>query len=103
MANHSRAKHRPATGSPSTRRRLSVYDGRLRLGDFIWNEATQQALAWNAARQFVGQFGSYQAASRAIGRATVTARQAAEARLRLDDPNPPFVTGLPQHFFLRRG
>jgi hypothetical protein len=102
MANHSRANHRPAAGSPSTRRRFSVYDGRRRLGDFIWNEATRQALAWDASRRLVGRFGSYQAAARAISRAAVTARKAVEARRRLDDPTTPFTSGLPKHF-LRRG
>jgi hypothetical protein len=67
MANHSRAKRLPATGSPSTRRRFSVYDGQVWLGDFIWNEATAEALAWNASRRFVGRFGSFQAAARASG------------------------------------
>lgn len=98
MANHSRAKHRPATGSPSTRQRFSVYDGRLWLGDFIWNEATCEALAWNASRRFVGRFGSFQTAARAIGQTAITARRVAEARRRLDDPRPAFQSGLPEHF-----
>jgi hypothetical protein len=85
----------------STRRDYSVYDGRVLLGTFVWNERTQQALAWNAARRFVGRFGSFKAAARAIGRAAITERQAAEARRRLADPHPPFATGLPEHFLGR--
>jgi hypothetical protein len=81
---------------------LAVCDGTTALGAIIWNERTRLALAWTASRKFVGRFGSYQAAARAISRTAVTARQEAEARRRLDDPNPPFVTGLPAHF-LRRG
>jgi hypothetical protein len=69
MANRSGAKHLPAAGSPSTRRAYAVYDGRMRLGTFIWNERTQQAIAWDALRKFVGRFGSYSAAARAIGQA----------------------------------
>jgi hypothetical protein len=75
MANHSWAKHPPATTIPSTRRRLSVYDGRLWLGDFVWNEKTQQALTWDASRRFIGQFGSYRAAARAIGQHAAARRQ----------------------------
>jgi hypothetical protein len=97
-----RRKREPAENRVAARRAYSVYDGRVWLGTFIWNERTQQALAWNASRQFVGRFGSYNAAARAIGRAAVTSWQTAEARRRLNDPNPPFVTGLPEHF-LRRG
>jgi hypothetical protein len=99
-----RRKHDPAENRAGvgTRRAYAVYDGRVWLGTYIWNERTQQALAWKASRQFVGRFGSFRAAARAIGRAAITERQVADARRRLDDPNPPFVTGLPEHF-LRRG
>jgi hypothetical protein len=69
MANQSRAKHQSASGGPSTRHRLAVYDGRLWLGVFIWNEKTQQALVWNASRQFVERYGSYKAVAQGIGRA----------------------------------
>jgi hypothetical protein len=93
---------KPATSYAGARRTYTVYDGRTLFGTFVWNERTQQALAWNASRRFVGQFGSYKAAARAIGQAAVTARQMAEARRRLEDPHPPFATGLPEHF-LRRG
>jgi hypothetical protein len=93
---------KPAASYAGARRTYTVYNGRVWLGTFVWNERTQQALAWNASRRFVGRFGSYKAAARAIGRAAITERQAAEARQRLDDPHPPFVTGLPEHF-LRRG
>jgi hypothetical protein len=82
----------------STRRAYVVYNGREWLGTFVFNERTQQALAWDASRQFVGRFGSYRTAALAIGRTALTARQMAEARRRLDDPNPPFATGLPSHF-----
>ncbi len=101
MANHSRAKHPPATTSPSTRRRLSVYDGRLWLGDFGWNEKAQQARAWDTSRRFIGEFGSYRAAAGAIGRHAAAEQQEAEARHRLDDRSPPFVSGLPEHFLRR--
>jgi hypothetical protein len=87
---------------PSTRRRLSVYDGRLWLGDFVWNEKTQQALTWDASRRFIGQFGSYRAAARAIGQHAAAKRQAAGALHRLDDPSPPFVTGPSRAFFEAR-
>jgi hypothetical protein len=86
----------------STRRSYAVYYGQRLLGHFIVNEATNQALAWNASRQFLGRFDGYKAASRAINRAAVTERQRAEARRRLDDPNPPFASGLPEHFRGRR-
>ena len=84
------------------RRSHVVYDGQQLLGRFIFNEATNQAVAWNAARQFLGRFGGFKAASRAISRAAVTEWRRAEARRRLDDPTPSFVSGLPEHF-LRRG
>jgi hypothetical protein len=90
-----------STTSPSTKRRLSVYDGRLWLGDFVWNEKTQQAWAWDTSRRFIGEFGSYRAAARAIGRHAAAEQQAAELRHRLDDRSPPFVTGLPEHFLRR--
>src|SRR5579863_9433067 len=85
-----------------SRRLYTVYDGRAWLGTFIWNDATRQALAWNASRRFVGRFESYLAAARAIGAAAATENRAAEARRRLANPRPPFATGLPEHF-LRRG
>jgi hypothetical protein len=97
-----RGKHEAAENRVPARRAYTLYDGRTSLGTFIWNERTQQALAWTASRRFVGRFGSYKAAARAIGQTAVTARQMAEARRRLDDPDPPFATGLPGHF-LRRG
>jgi hypothetical protein len=84
------------------RRAYTVYDGRLWLGTLVWNERTRLALAWNASRRFVGRFGSIKDAARAIGQAAGAERRAAEARRRLGDPHPPFVTGLPSHF-LRRG
>jgi hypothetical protein len=98
-----RRKREPAENRVAARCAYSVYDGRVWLGTFIWNERTQQALAWNASRRFVGRFGSYKAAARTIGRAAIAERQAADARRRLNDPKPPFVTGLPSHFLLRRG
>ncbi|SRR5258708_3954056 len=96
-------RHRPAENraSASTRRSYAVYYGQRLLGRFVLNESTDQALAWTAARRFIGRFEGYRAAARAIGRATVTERQAAEARRRLDDPQPPFATGLPEHFLRR--
>src|SRR6267154_4057278 len=94
-------RRKPAENRAAPRRAYTVYDGRTLLGTFVWNERTQQALAWNAWRRFVGQFGSFQAAARAIGRAAITERQAAEARRRLADPHPPFATGLPEHFLGR--
>jgi hypothetical protein len=93
--------HRPAETQAGARRTYTVYNGRVLLGTFVWNERTQEALAWNASRRFVGRFGSYQAAAQAIGRAAVTAPQTAEARRRLDDPHPPFVTGLSEQFLGR--
>jgi hypothetical protein len=85
----------------STRRSYAVYDGQQMLGRIVLNEATNQSWAWNAARQFLGRFDSYKAASRAISRAAVTEWQRVEARQRLDDPHPPFATGLPEHFLRR--
>jgi hypothetical protein len=97
-----RRKREPAENRRSARREYVVYDGQRLLGIFIFNDVTRQALAWNARRKFIGRFVGYQAAARAISQAAVTELQAAEARRPLDDPNPPFVTGLPSHF-LRRG
>jgi hypothetical protein len=82
----------------SARRPYAVYDGQQLLGHFILNEATKQALAWNASRQFLGRFDGYKAASRAISRAAVTERQRTEAFRRLHDPHPPFASGLSEHF-----
>lgn len=101
-SNKQRRTREPAENRVSARRMYAVYDGRMMLGTFILNERTQQACAWNAARRFIGRFGSFQAAALAIGRAAVTERQMAKARRRLNDPNPPFQSGLPSHF-LRRG
>jgi hypothetical protein len=56
----------------STRRPYAVYDGQQLLGRLILNEATKQALAWNASRQFLGRFDGYKAAARAISRAAVS-------------------------------
>ena len=86
----------------STRRAYVVYNGQQLLGSFVLNEATDEALAWNASRCFVGQFKGYKAAARGTRRAAATEQHAAEARRRLADPNPPFVTGLSEHF-LRHG
>jgi len=97
-----RLTREPVESYTGARRAYAVYDGRERLGRFIFNERTQQALAWDASRRFIGRFGSFKAAARAIGAAAVTERHAADARRRLNDPSPPFVTGLPEHF-LRRG
>src|SRR5216684_4801961 len=98
-----RRKREPAENRVSARREYAVSVGQRLLGSFIFNEATKQALAWNARRKFIGRFVGYQAAARAISRAAITERQAEDARRRLNDPNPPFVTGLPSHFLLRRG
>jgi hypothetical protein len=80
-----------------------VLAGSIALGTVIWNERTRLALAWAASRRFVGRYGSYQAAARAIGQAAVAERRAIEARRRMDDPPPEFATGLPKHFLRRRG
>jgi hypothetical protein len=69
-----------AESHAGARHTYSVYDGRVLLGTFVWNERTQQALAWNASRRFVGQFSSFRAAARAISRAAVSDLGAAEAR-----------------------
>jgi hypothetical protein len=82
----------------SRRRSFALYDGRRPLGVLILNEATNQALAWNASRQFLGRFGGHRAAAWAIGHDAETERKVLAARQRLDDPYPPFATGLPEHF-----
>src|SRR5215468_9376866 len=85
-------------GGASTRRPYAVYAGQQLLGRFILNEATKQALAWNASRKFLGRFDGYKAASMAISRAAVTERQRAEALRRLHDPHPPLASGLSERF-----
>jgi hypothetical protein len=82
----------------SRRRSFAVYDGRRLLGVLILNEATDHALAWNASRRFLGRFEGHRAAARAIGQAAEIERRSLGARRRLDDPHPPFATGLPEHF-----
>jgi hypothetical protein len=103
-ANNSQRKGalQPLSGG-TTRRSCAVYDGRDRIGVFVWNEATREALAWNAARRFIGRFGSFRAAAQAIGCTAATERQSAEARRRLADPHPPFASGLSQRFMGRVG
>src|SRR5436189_13635 len=95
--NKQRRTRKPSENRVSARRMYAVYDGRMMLGTFVLNERTQQACAWNVARRFIGRFDGYQTAARAIGGAAATALQEVEARCRLDDPTPPFATGLPEH------
>jgi hypothetical protein len=96
--------HRPTKNraDSGTRGAFTVYDGQVLLGKFVWNKSSQQALAWDAARRFIGRFNSFRAAARAISQTTRAAEHMADARHHLDDPNPPYVTGLPEHF-LRGG
>ena len=98
-----RNRRRPAENRAraSTRRSYAVYDGQQLLGRIILNQASNQTWAWNAARQFLGRFDAYNAAARAISQAAITEWQRLEARRRLDDPHPPFATGLPEHLFGR--
>jgi hypothetical protein len=93
-------KRKPTENYAGARRAYAVYDGRTWLGALIWNETTQQALAWDASRRFVGRFSSIKAAADTITKAAEL--HVAEARRRLADLNAPFVTGLPEHF-LRPG
>jgi hypothetical protein len=85
----------------STRRSYAVYDGRAWLGTIIWNEANHKALAWDAERRFVGWFDSVKTAAQAIGKAATATQQATAARRRLDDPSPPFASGLSERFLGR--
>jgi hypothetical protein len=94
----SRKTQRKSRASGSRRRSYAVYDGQRALGILILNEATNQALAWNTSRQFLGRFEGHRAAARALGHDAETERKVLAARQRLDDPNPPFATGLPEHF-----
>jgi hypothetical protein len=75
----------------SKRHAYSVYIGRQLLGRIVLNEGTGLALAWDhPARHFLGRFEGRKQAETAI------------MRRRLDDPRPPFVTGLPEHFLRPR-
>jgi len=65
----------PVDSHAGARRAYSVYDGRTWLGTFIWNEKTQQALAWSATRRFIGRFPAVTAAARAIGAAAALEQQ----------------------------
>jgi hypothetical protein len=75
-------ERRPVDSHAGARRAYAVYDGRTRLGTFIWNEKTQQALAWSATRRFIGRFGAFIAAARAIGAAAASEQQLGEPKQR---------------------
>jgi hypothetical protein len=96
-----RGTQRKSRGRVSTRA-YGIYEGRQLLGRVVLDGATNQALVWIAAGRFLGRFEGDKAAAQAIDIDIVSERKTAAALLRLGDPNPPFVTGLPEHF-LRRG
>jgi hypothetical protein len=78
---------------------MTVYDGTRAIGE-IQDCGRKRVRAWlggGPARKLLGTYPDRTTAMRAV-----SAADKADALRRLDDPHPPFVTGLPAHF-LRRG
>jgi len=93
----------PAAVDPKRRKFCAVYDGRVQLGVFVLNERTNVAFAWDPERRFIGRVIGLKAAPEAISRNVQARISAAEARRRLNDPRPPFVSGLSGDFLGRPG